>query len=168
MYRGEFQTLISKTTENFIYSQRKFPRRILSLQWPRVMDNKKLLEKAKKKRCCSKNKRKTLNWLRHLLRLDKVTPARRALTSFLNHCKWSHGKLRKTRSSWEPLLQWFRHNCESIIDLIQDLRNICANRNRWKDLVSYIKLHKKCPYSESFWSECRKIRTKITPNTDTF
>ena len=29
-------------------------------------------------------------------------------------------------------------------------------------------LRKKCPYSELFWSERGKIRTRITPNTDTF
>ena len=29
-------------------------------------------------------------------------------------------------------------------------------------------LCKKCPYSECFWSECGKIRTRKTPNTDTF
>ena len=27
---------------------------------------------------------------------------------------------------------------------------------------------KKCPYSEFFWSECEKIRTRKTPNTDIF
>ena len=31
-----------------------------------------------------------------------------------------------------------------------------------------ISLRKKCPYSELFWSECGKMRTRITPNTDTF
>ena len=25
-----------------------------------------------------------------------------------------------------------------------------------------------CPYSEFFWSECEKTRTRKTPNTDTF
>ena len=29
-------------------------------------------------------------------------------------------------------------------------------------------LRKKCPYSELFWSECREIRTGITPNMDPF
>ena len=36
-------------------------------------------------------------------------------------------------------------------------------------------LPEKCPYSELFWSafsriqsECREMRTRITPNTDTF
>ena len=29
-------------------------------------------------------------------------------------------------------------------------------------------LRKKCLYSELFWSECRKMRTRITPNMDTF
>ena len=31
-----------------------------------------------------------------------------------------------------------------------------------------VPLRKKCPYSEFFWSECGKIRTRKTPNTDTF
>ena len=29
-------------------------------------------------------------------------------------------------------------------------------------------LRKKCPYSELFWSECGKMQTRITLNTDTF
>ena len=29
-------------------------------------------------------------------------------------------------------------------------------------------LHKKCSYSELFWSKCGKIRTRIAPNMDTF
>ena len=32
----------------------------------------------------------------------------------------------------------------------------------------YYSLREKCPYSEFFWSECRKIRTRKTPNRDTF
>ena len=45
----------------------------------------------------------------------------------------------------------------------------------------FLTLREKCPYSELFWSgfsriqteygeqsECRKMRTRITPNTDTF
>ena len=35
-------------------------------------------------------------------------------------------------------------------------------------IFSYQPLRKKFPYSELFWSECGKIRTRITPNTDTF
>ena len=27
---------------------------------------------------------------------------------------------------------------------------------------------KKCPFSELFWSKCGKMRTRITPNIDTF
>ena len=29
-------------------------------------------------------------------------------------------------------------------------------------------LREKCPYSELFWSAFYRIRTRITPNTDTF
>ena len=48
---------------------------------------------------------------------------------------------------------------------------------RLKSKDKYITLCQKCPYSELFWSvfsaygiqsECGKIRTRITPNTDTF
>ena len=34
--------------------------------------------------------------------------------------------------------------------------------------LSIFFLHKKCPYSELFWSAFSRIRTRITPNTDTF
>ena len=29
-------------------------------------------------------------------------------------------------------------------------------------------LHEKCPYSKLFWSECSKLRTRITTNTDNY
>ena len=29
-------------------------------------------------------------------------------------------------------------------------------------------LRKPCPYSELFWSKCGEMRTRITPNTNTF
>ena len=32
----------------------------------------------------------------------------------------------------------------------------------------FLSLHKKCPCSELFWSEYRKMPTRITPNMDTF
>ena len=42
-------------------------------------------------------------------------------------------------------------------------------------IFSHCSLREKCPYAEFFWSafssiwtECRKIRTRKTPNTDTF
>ena len=34
--------------------------------------------------------------------------------------------------------------------------------------VSSETLREKCPYSELFWSECGKKRTRKTTNTDTF
>ena len=38
-----------------------------------------------------------------------------------------------------------------------------------KEIINKINaLPKKCPYSELFWSEWGKMRTRITPNTDTF
>ena len=35
-------------------------------------------------------------------------------------------------------------------------------------LKQQLLVREKRPYSEIFWSECRKIRTRKTPNTDTF
>ena len=45
---------------------------------------------------------------------------------------------------------------------IRPTQNILSNPNY------LLTLREKCPYSELFWSECGKMRTRITPNTDTF
>ena len=36
------------------------------------------------------------------------------------------------------------------------------------NLIRQETLREKCPYSELFWSKCRGMRTRITPNTNTF
>ena len=42
----------------------------------------------------------------------------------------------------------------------------------WIAQMTEVSLREKCPYSEFFWfvfsRECGKIRTRETPNTDTF
>ena len=45
---------------------------------------------------------------------------------------------------------------------IRSTQNILSSPNY------LLTLREKCPYSELFWSECGKMRTRITPNTDTF
>ena len=59
-------------------------------------------------------------------------------------------------------------NCSSLIKQISfklHRGGLCFLffRNKYWD-----SLRKKCPYSELFWSLFSRIRTKITPNTDTF
>ena len=41
-----------------------------------------------------------------------------------------------------------------------------ATNNNPKKL--FVTLREKCPYSELFWSKSKKMRTRITRNTDTF
>ena len=45
-------------------------------------------------------------------------------------------------------------------------RNFVPCRNCFDNTC--LTLPKKCLYSELFWSECGKIQTRISPNTDTF
>ena len=62
--------------------------------------------------------------------------------------------------------------------LQQNMKWFSCNWIHWIRISTnsdWYSLRKKCPYSEFFWSvfsriqsECGKVRTRITPNTDTF
>ena len=71
-------------------------------------------------------------------------------------------------------------------DIVNKYSNKYHSRIKIKSVhvksITHIALHKKCPYSKLFWSafshiwteygeiqsKCVKMRTRITPNTDTF
>lgn len=82
LYNSELWTTTSVTNNKIDCIQRRFLRRLLGVRWPKVMSNKKINEKTKQKPWSEMIKRKAMRWLGHLLRLNKDTPARRALNEF--------------------------------------------------------------------------------------
>ena len=107
------------------------------------MSNNKRYEKTNQEPWNFKFKRRALNWFGQLLHLDKSTPARRALSSFLRPRKRPQGRSKET---W---LNYVRHvfrnseaniSCESIPDLAGDFEHLCADRKKWRRIVRNIKL----------------------------
>ena len=79
LYNSELRST-NKTTETLIDSfHRKQLRYAINHHWPKKISNIDLYQVTKAKPRSKTIKRRRLNWLGHLMRLNENTPARRAL-----------------------------------------------------------------------------------------
>ena len=142
LYNSELWALTEKTCKAIDCVQRKFQREIRIVHWPKVTSNDKLYEKNKQEPWSSKVKRRALNWLGHLLRLDITAPARKYLNAFVQPCKRPPGRPKETWLSYirQILIVHTNINNKDLKTMIQDLECKYADRNRWRTAVRNIKL----------------------------
>ena len=67
-------------------------KRVIGVSWPKKISNEALYTKTSTERWSIKIKRRRLNWLGHVLRMDEETPARRALEEAMRPAKRRVGK----------------------------------------------------------------------------
>ena len=139
LYNSELWTL-TKTFSNKIDTiQRKFLRKLLQIKWPKVISNNRLYEKTNHKPWSETVKRGSLRWLGHLLRMDKETPARRALDEYLKEGKHPVGRPKETWiRSVRRILQSSGLNVDFSSDftMISDLEQLCAEREEWRSMIN--------------------------------
>ena len=97
LYNSELWTL-TDTLEKQVYSfQRRMLRRVINICWPKVISNERLHEKwsviIRKRR---------LDWLGHLMRLNKKTPVRLALYESLKPVQRKRGR---PCSTWIKIIE---------------------------------------------------------------
>ena len=143
LYNSELWTL-TQTQSNTIDSiQRKFLRKILQLTWPKIISNEKLYEKTEQKPWSETVKKRMFRWLGHLMRMDKATPARRALDEFIKKGRRPVGRPKET---WLSVVRRILGTSELKIDLrsdvtmIEELERICEDRVQWRCFVRNMKL----------------------------
>ena len=122
---------------------RRLLRRVLNVKWPRVMTNVEVYNKTNTV-CWSKNiLRRRLTWLGHLLRLDRETPARKALKEACRDVKKVVGRHKRTwielvRKDLDPEGRLSGVNDDQYFE---QLSEVCADRVRWRKLVNYMMLN---------------------------
>lgn len=93
------------------------------------------------------SREKSLQLVGKLIMSSESTPARILLSTFLRSTK------RPPKIPKETLLNYVRHqftnsaariNFESISDAIGDLKHLCANRKRWREMEREEITHKVC------------------------
>ena len=102
-------------------------------------ESPELYKKIKVEKCSYIIKQRKLSWVGHLLRLDKETPAERALTERLRGVPRKNGKGKNTwigviGKDFKELI--YINNCNMIENLI------IKSRKQWKKLIQYMMLNK--------------------------
>ena len=99
LYNSELWTL-TETQENEIDSfHRRVLRKVINIRWPKIISNDDLYEKVGVEKWSVSIRRRRLNWLGHLMRLDERTPVRKALLESLSNVKRKVGR---------PQLTWIK------------------------------------------------------------
>ena len=87
LYNSELWTTTNKIEDDIDIFQRKLLRRILSIYYPNIISNEDLYRKTNQQPWSERIFYRRLSWIGHLLRLDPTTPARKALSYYLQPAK---------------------------------------------------------------------------------
>ena len=138
LYNSELWSM-TNTTENAINSfHRRQLRYAIGIYWPKTINNINLYEITKAEPWTLTIKRRRLNWLGHLMRMNPNTPAREALEVALTPAKRPVGR---------PILTWLDtikkdlEKCDIFLNLnnkhttLDTLINLTKNRKMWKEKI---------------------------------
>ncbi len=140
LYNSELWSL-NKTLENEIDAfHRKQLRYALNIRWPVKISNDDLYECTKVIPWSIVIKRRRLNWLGHLMRLDPETPARNALNELLeNNSKKPPGR---PPTTWIQIIKQdlalgdIHINIKNKEQTLKILVNLTSNRKIWRAVIS--------------------------------
>ena len=132
---------ISKSMEETIDAfQRRLLRYVINVRWPNKISNKDLMEITKAERWSKTIRRRRLNFLGHIMRLDSETPIRTAIKEAF---KTNKNKVGRPYQTW---LQTIKDDLKVInidisrnnLDPIQTLIENTEDRNGWRQKVTEV------------------------------
>ena len=136
LYNSELWSLTHSEENSIDAFHRRLLRIAINKQWPKKQQtNEELYETTGTRPWSQVIKHKRLNWTGHLLRLDKRTPARLALSKFLEP---HTAKVGRPKNTWMNTL---RRDITTITppknnnEMMTMLENMATNRNEWKAWV---------------------------------
>ena len=144
LYNCELWNL-TKTLENKVnVIQRKYLRNILNIFWPKVIKNEDLYMITNCIEWSKVIRQRRLGWFGHLMRLKSTTPARKALTEYVRNVKRNVGRQKTT---WFDIIykdiknnSKLEINFENIPNAINELENLCSDRQKWRSIVKCMML----------------------------
>ena len=118
-------------------------RRVINICWPKVISNERLHEKTETMEWGDIIRKRRLDWLGHLMRLDKKTPVRLALYESLRPVQRKRGRPCQT---WIKIIEKdlalvdikLNLNNKTPDETIATLEELAEDRRRWRRLVKDI------------------------------
>ena len=92
LYNSELWTVTATIEKQIDAFQRRLLPQAINIRWPKKITSEELYGRTKEEKWSRKIKRRRLNWLGHLMRMDTQTPARKSLTEALTPAKKKRGK----------------------------------------------------------------------------
>ena len=145
LYNSETWTLSKQLEHTVDAYQRRLLRKVINVQWPRLISNNDLYERTKMKPWSIVINKRRLTWLGHVLRLPHGTPAQKSLRTFIKPTKRPSGRPKTTWFSTvisdlknNTAIQLSQNNVENL-DTIEEL---CSDRKAWHKIVDSIMLMK--------------------------
>ena len=140
LYNTELWTLTETSEDEVDSFHRRLLRKVINIRWPKVISNKDLYEKVGVEKWSVTIRRRRLNWLGHLMRLDEGTPVRKSLLESLTDIKRKVGRPQLT---WLKAIEKDLASVGIDIDVygerpertVQKLVDLTENRNEWKKIV---------------------------------
>ena len=132
-------TAIEKQIDSF---QRRLLRQAINIRWPKKITSEELYRRTKEEKWSRKIKRRRLNWLGHLMRMEKETPARKSLTEALTPAKKKRGKppmtwLKVIEKDIQPVVTLNIHT-DTAETITNKLINVTEDRKRWTQRIKDI------------------------------
>ena len=140
LYNSELWTLTETQQQQIDSFHRRLLRRVIDIRWPKIISNDDLYKKVGVEKWSDTIRRRRLNWLGHLMRLDEETPVRRSLREALTDVKRKVGR---------PCLTWIKViekdlakididldvNGSTPDELLQKLVDLTKDRKKWRETV---------------------------------
>ena len=139
LYNSELWS-VTKTFEKRIDSfQRRMLRQAINIRWPKKISSANLYAKTKQEAWSNIIKRRRLNWLGHMMRLDANTPVRKALDESLKPAKRNRGKppttwLKVVENDLKPLVN-LELSKNTPFQTTQTLTQLTQDRNEWSSRI---------------------------------
>ena len=141
LYNSELWTLTKELEDQVDIHQKTLLRKALNIYWPETISNDELYKRTKQTPWSITVQNRRLSWLGHLMRLDRETPARKALEEFIDHSKRPPGKPPMTWISkikndlkTEPDL----NNIINDRELLNTIEVKAQNRTGWRKIVKNV------------------------------
>ena len=143
LYNSELWTLTDTLEKQVDSFQRRMLRRVINICWPKVISNERLYEKTEATEWSVIIRKRRLDWLGHVMRLNKKTPVRLALYESLKPVQRKRGR---PCSTWIKIIE----KDLSLVDIklnlnkttpdetIATLEGLAEDRRKWRSLVKDI------------------------------
>ena len=145
LYNSELWTLTKSIEDKIDSFHRRQLRKTIGIYWPRIIKNKALYERTKQIPWSATIFKRRLSWLGHLLRLPEDTPARLALTKYIQPVKKPIGRPKTTWLSF--IFNDIKTHSDIVLkdneqENIDTLKLLCSNRKDWNKTLSSMMLSK--------------------------